>query len=56
MWVTMSRWNRATRAYSATVPELEQAMGGLWDGLRASHILDEDVFCPVIGCLWEDCG
>ena len=52
MWVTMSRWNRATRAYSATVPELEQAMGGLWDGLRASHILDEDVFCPVIGAAY----
>ena len=52
MWVTMSRWNRATCAYSATVPELEQAMGGLWDGLRASHILDEDVYCPVIGAAY----
>ena len=24
-------------------------MGGLWDGLRASHNFDEDVFCPVVG-------
>ena len=52
MWVTMTRWNRAIGAYSTTVPELEQSMGGLWDGLRASHNWDDDVFCPVIGAAY----
>ncbi len=27
-------------------------MGGLWDGLRASHNWDDDVFCPVIGAAY----
>ena len=52
MWVTMARWNPAIGAYSTTVPELEQSMAGLWDGLRASHNWDEDVFCPVIGAAY----
>ena len=56
MWVTMSRWNPAIGAYSTTVPELEQSMGGLWDGLRASHNLDEDVFCPIIGAAFGKIG
>ena len=56
MWVTMSRWNRAIGTYSTTVPELEQSMGGLWDGLRASHNLDEDVFCPIIGAAFGKIG
>ena len=52
MWVTMTRWNPVIGAYSTTVPELEQSMGGLWDGLRASHNWDDDVFCPVIGAAY----
>ena len=56
MWVTMTRWNPDIGAYSTTVPELEQAMGGLWDGLRASHNLDEDIFCPVIGAAFGKIG
>ena len=56
MWVTMTRWKPDVGAYSTTVPELEQAMGGLWEGLRASHNLDEDIFCPVIGAAFGKIG
>ena len=52
MWVTMARWNPVIGAFSTTIPELEQSMGGLWDGLRASHNWDDDVFCPVIGAAY----
>ena len=52
IFVTMARWNPASGAYSTTIPELEQSMGGLWDGLRASHNWDDDVFCPVIGAAY----
>lgn len=49
IWVTMSKWDAETGAYRTTVPELEQAMGGLWEGLRGCHNFDEDVFCPIVG-------
>jgi len=56
MWVTMTRWDPAIGAYSTTIPELEQSMGGLWEGLRASHNWDDDVFCPVIGAAYGKVG